>query len=99
MDGDPVAGLESPVEEMLGQAGHRGVELGVSNAALDRPDGNFAWLLFGVLVQEVIQRHGSILYGRYGESSCNGLGGRYTLPAHSRDLIHVSGLRITPNPG
>jgi hypothetical protein len=61
MDGDPVAGLESPVEEMLGQAGHRGVELGVSNAALDRQDGGFVRLPFGVLVQEVIQCHGLIL--------------------------------------
>jgi hypothetical protein len=61
VDGDSLSGEESPIEEITGEAAHRGVKLGVGNATFSSLDGGFARLPFGVAVQRVIQCHGLIL--------------------------------------
>lgn len=67
MDGDTIAGPESPVEEIASEAAHGGVELSVSDAAVSRLHSSFARLPFGVAVQGAIHCHGLILMSGFGE--------------------------------
>jgi hypothetical protein len=87
---DPIAGPESAVEEMAGQAGHRGVKFGLSHSALDRQDSRFCELLFGLVVQEVTHVMGSF-YGRgAARGSGNGLGARYGVEDYAGDASRQS---------
>jgi hypothetical protein len=67
VDGDSVATPKAPVEEMMGEAGHGGVEFGISDFAFSRQDGRLARLPFGVASQGTIHCHGHILMSMFGE--------------------------------
>ena len=67
MHGDPIARPESPVEKIPGEAGHRGVEFGIRDAPVSRPNGGFARLPFGVVLEGAIHCHELILMLTFGE--------------------------------